>query len=295
MYDETLKTFVSVADCGSFNKAAEKLFISSTAVIKQMNVLEKRLDLPLFIRSNQGVRLTPAGNVIYKDAKYLFDFSERSIAHAKELMNQKDKTFRVGSSILNPCIRFMELWNQINDRFPNYKIQIIPFEDNHDEILSVIEQLGVKFDFMIGVCNSEKWLARCNMLTLGSYRKCVSVSSNHRLAHRKRLNISDLYGETLVMVRRGDSPQNDLLRDDLERNHPAIHIRDAEHFYDMNVFNECEQSGYVLLNLECWKDVHPLLSTIPVNWDYSIPYGLLYAANPSEDVQELVSLLQQSL
>lgn len=43
MYNPLLNTFVAVADCGSFTKASETLFISPTAVMKQMNALEKHL------------------------------------------------------------------------------------------------------------------------------------------------------------------------------------------------------------------------------------------------------------
>ena len=55
MYNSQLTTFVQVADSGSFNKAAEALYISSTAVIKQINALEKHLDLTLFSRTNHGI------------------------------------------------------------------------------------------------------------------------------------------------------------------------------------------------------------------------------------------------
>ena len=37
MYNPLLDTFLAVADCGSFTKAADKLFISPTAVMKKMN------------------------------------------------------------------------------------------------------------------------------------------------------------------------------------------------------------------------------------------------------------------
>ena len=40
-----------------------------------------------------------------------------------------------------------------------------------------------------------------------------------------------------------------------------------------------EKNGQLLLNLECWKDIHPSLVTLPVEWNYTIPYGLLYPAN----------------
>ena len=43
MYNPQLETFLCVAECGSFNKAAEKLFISPPAVIKQINLLEVNL------------------------------------------------------------------------------------------------------------------------------------------------------------------------------------------------------------------------------------------------------------
>ena len=48
MLNPQLSTFLQVADCGSFNRAADKLYISSTAVLKQINALEKHLDLTLF-------------------------------------------------------------------------------------------------------------------------------------------------------------------------------------------------------------------------------------------------------
>ena len=40
MYEPMLDTFLAVADCGNFTKAAEQLFISPTAIMKQMNSLE---------------------------------------------------------------------------------------------------------------------------------------------------------------------------------------------------------------------------------------------------------------
>ena len=164
----------------------------------------------------------------------------------------------------------------------------MPFEDNHEGILSEIKKLGEKFDFLIGVCDSKAWLSLCNFLPLGRYKKMIAVSRGHRLAERDVINIEDLYGETLMMVSRGDSGVNDFIRNDLEKNHPQIHIEDTSQFYDLSVFNRCADSGNVLLTIECWRDVHPGLVSIPVNWDYSIPYGLLYSINPDKDVIKLV-------
>ena len=75
MYNKRLETFICVADLGSFSKAAEALYISSTAIIKQINLLEQELGLQLFERTHRGISLTKAGRSIYGDAKYLIQYS----------------------------------------------------------------------------------------------------------------------------------------------------------------------------------------------------------------------------
>ena len=288
MFNPLLTAFVCAADCGSFTKAADALFISPTAVMKQINALEDHLGLELFQRTSHGVILTAAGKQIYEDAKFLFEYSRQSVANARRMTEQNERLFCVGTSMLNPARPFMDLWYRISRDFSDYKLHLVPFEDNHEGILKEISQLGKKFDFLIGVCDSKMWLHQCNLLPLGRYRKMCAVPREHRLAGKRSLEISDLYGETLMMVAEGDSGVNDFIRNDLTRNHPAVKIEDTPHFYDISVFNRCAETGHVLLTLECWRDVHPALVTLPVNWDYSIPYGLMYALNPPEDVQRFV-------
>ena len=122
----------------------------------------------------------------------------------------------------------------------------------------------------------------------------IAVPREHRLAMKNQIELTNLYGETLMMVKQGDSGVNDFIRSNLERNHPQIHIEDTPHFYDMSVFNHCAETGKVLLTIECWQDVHPGLVSIPVNWDYSIPYGLLYSLNAPEDVLQFVDAVKRT-
>ena len=293
MFHPLLHTFVVVADCGSFTRAAEKLYISPTAVMKQMNALEEHLALKLIDRTPAGIALTAAGRVIYQDAKFMMDYSAKSIANARAAAHAADTTFCVGTSLLNPAKPFMDLWYRVNKDFPEYKLHLVPFEDNHEGILSEIGKLGEKFDFLIGVCDSKSWLSLCSFLPLGRYRKMIAVPRGHRLAAKPVIEIEDLYGETLMMVCRGDSGVNDFLRNDLEQNHPRIHIEDTPPFYDMSVFNRCAETGKVLLTIECWRDVHPGLVSIPVNWQYSIPYGLLYSREAPEDVRRFVDAVKK--
>ena len=293
MYHPLLDTLLAVAECGSFTSAAARLYVSPTAIMKQINSLEQHLNLTLVERTPSGIRLTKAGEILCQDAKFLMDYSARTLSSARASMELKDPTFRVGTSLLNPARPFMDLWYQANRDFPQYKLHLVPFDDNHENILKVIQQLGTTFDFLIGVCDSKAWLSRCCFLPIGRYRKMVSVSREHPLAGKTLLEPEDLYGETLMMVKEGDSPVNDFVRSSLKKHHPAIHITDTPQFYDLSVFNRCVETGHVLLSLECWQEVHPGLVTIPVNWNYNIPYGLLYSQNASSDVLRFVEAVKK--
>ncbi len=293
MISAQLSVFLTVADCGSFSRAAERLFISPTAVMKQINTLEHRLALPLFTRSAHGVRLTPAGEIIYKDARFLSDYATRSVENARGVVTAAPKVFRVGTSMLNPAKPFMDLWYQMSADFPDYALNLVPFEDDHNGILAEIAQIGEKFDFLVAACESHTWLEKCNMLLLGRYDIMCAVPRGHRLAQKKLLAPSDLSGETMLMVAAGDSKSNDAARRTLEED---LHIRieDTAHFYDISVFNRCAETGSVLLTLSCWKDVHPGLVTIPVDWAYAVPYGLLYAQHPPAHIERFVRILARS-
>ncbi len=295
MYDPLLDTFIAVSDSGSFTKASDHLYLSPTAVMKQINTLESKLGLELVRRTPNGVQLTAAGQMIRKSAEFMMDYAKKAVAEAKTAEERYETTFCVGTSLLNPAKPFMDIWYRVNKKFPEHRLHLVPFEDDHEGILSEIGRLGKKFDFLIGVCDSRTWMSMCNFLPLGRYRKMIAVPREHHLAKKTAISVSELHGETLMMVRRGDSGVNDFLRDELERNHPEIRIEDTAQFYDMSVFNRCAETVNVLLTIECRRDVHPGLVTVPVEWDYSIPYGLLYSKNVPEDIARFVDEVKRTV
>lgn len=86
----------------------------------------------------------------------------------------------------------------------------------------------------------------------------------------------------------------DRLRDDLWKNHPQIRIEDFE-LYNVEIFNRCENSQDVLLAIQSWSSIHPLMRMIPVEWNYSIPFGLLYAKEPSEKVRKILKGIKKAV
>lgn len=294
MYDPLIKTFITVADCGSFTSAALKLYISPTAVMKQINTLESRMSLTLLSRNSSGVELTKAGKVIYLAAKDIIERCENAIQQARKEEEKYNKTFCVGTSLLNPAKPLMDLWYLLNDRFPGYKLHLVPFDDNNSDIVSVIDSLGEKFDFLVGACDSKTWMSKCNTLEIGKCRFTVAVSRTHRLARKTSVSIADLEGETVMMVKQGDSSNNDKLRKELI-SHGNITVTDMPSFYDMTVFNRCAETDNVLISLDCWHDIHPELAAIPLEFDFSIPLVIMYSKNAPDDIKEFISAAEETV
>lgn len=295
MIDKFFKTFIVVVEEGSFAKASEKLFISTTAIMKEMNSLEKDLDIKLLNRSNNGITLTSAGKIIYERGKKLLE-EEIDIKNAAKLEDNRYKTtFCVGTSLLNPAKPFLDLWYKYNDEFKDYKLHLVPFNDDNNTVDNEISLLGIKFDFLIGVCDSNSWLDKCNFLKLGEFKKMIAVSRNNSLSKKELLTLDDLKGHTLMMIKEGDSKVNDNIRYYLNKYYPDILIEDTKTHYDMSTFNECAESDKLLLNIECWSDVHPGIVTIPVKWDFNIPYGIMYSKNSEDDVIKFIEILKKNL
>jgi len=95
-----------------------------------------------------------------------------------------------------------------------------------------------------------------------------------------------------MLIRRGWNSYVDIMRDDICDNYPKIKIKDFL-FYDVGVFNQCENSNDVLMAFDFWENVHPLLKIIPVEWSYEIPFGLLYSPTPSEHVRSFIHAVSQ--
>lgn len=235
-----------------------------------------------------GLFLTKAGKSLYQDAKYIIQYCKESVTRAKNAMQDDTDVIRIGTSPMTPAQLLMQLWPKIQEHCTGMKFEIIPFENTPENAREILANLGKSIDVVAGIFDETMLkLRKCDGLALSLESFCCAVSIHHKLAEKDILQVQDLYGENLLMMRRGWSHYVDLLRDDIWQNHSEIHIVDFD-FYNMNIFNRCENSYDVLLAIPGWATVHPLLKVIPVKWEHSIPYGLLHSPQPSETVKRFI-------
>jgi DNA-binding transcriptional LysR family regulator len=91
---ELLRSFVAVADCGGFHRAAERLNLTQSTISQQVKRLELETKRPLFKRTTRSVRLTDDGEMLLADARRLLQLEEA--ARHRLVAPQLSGTVRLG-------------------------------------------------------------------------------------------------------------------------------------------------------------------------------------------------------
>src|SRR4030081_2574975 len=73
---ELLRSFVAVAECGGFHRAADRLNLTQSTVSQQIKRLELETKRPLFRRTTPGVPPAAAGEMLLGDARRLLQLEE---------------------------------------------------------------------------------------------------------------------------------------------------------------------------------------------------------------------------
>ena len=286
-------SFIRVAEAGSFNKAAEDLYITSTALIKQINLLKNDLGVRLFDRTHRGLTLTKAGESLYKDARYITDYCREAVERARSAELTQEQVIRIGTSPMTPAQLLTDLWPQIHKHCSDISFQLVPFENTPENAREILKNLGDKIDVVAGIFDETMLkLRECDGFEISKEPICIAVSIYHPLASKEKMTVEDLYGETLMIMHRGWSRQMDEIRDDLTEHHPKIALETFD-FYNMEAFNRCEQEKKVLLVIGKWSCIHPMMKVIPVKWDYAIPFGILHSPTPTKMLSRFLSAVRQ--
>lgn len=292
MYNPQLTTFISVAENGSFTKAADALYITPTAIMKQINTLEERLGIILFDRTNHGLQLTEAGKSFMQDAKYIIEYSQRAVEKAKEI-DAKDRrqSIRIGTSIMTPAKFLLDVWAEIQKFNPHLKIELIPFDNTPANSVEILRNLGKHIDIVAGLYDAAFLEEReCKAAHLYDKKLSFAIPVTHPLCTNSKIEISDLKGKKVLLIRKGWNEYIDQLRAALLEG--GVEIEDFDMF-NLGAFNRAAGENVPIITVEGWEDVHPLLKIVPAGWDYCIPFGIMYSPTPSKHVKNFIDALQK--
>ncbi len=90
-----LRSFVAIAESGSFTRAAKQVFRTPSALSMQIKRLEETLGHPLFVREARQVRLTPEGETLLGYGRRLLKLNQEAVS--RFLAPSVEGTVRVGT------------------------------------------------------------------------------------------------------------------------------------------------------------------------------------------------------
>ncbi|MCR4950359.1 MAG: LysR family transcriptional regulator [Solobacterium sp.] len=292
LYNHQLETFLNVADSGSFRKAAENLYISPTAVQKQINLLEDSLGTLLFQRTHHGLTLTGAGRSLYADAKYLLSFSNEAEMRLRTYKETEYSEVRAAYSPISPLLCISAMWPHIHKADPSFRLIIVPRSDDPMTKSESVRNLGVAIDMIETAYDEDKCHeAGMDYLHLETIPLGFVLPSWHPLAEKHQICLGDLEnsGTRLIIPRRGLNRYSDQVRNELVERR-TVEILEIED-YTVDSYNICIRENCAMLALNP-AVVHPLLVYKKASWDFTIPYGLLYSAAPSPIVRDFIRIIR---
>ncbi len=120
-----LRALVEVVRRGGFSAAAQSLFATQPTISKAVRQLEDELDLVLMDRSRQGVRLTQAGEIVYRRALVLLGERDNLLAELNELRGLQRGELHLGLSPLGSDRLFAPMFAIYRERYPNIDLKLL--------------------------------------------------------------------------------------------------------------------------------------------------------------------------
>lgn len=266
MYDRRLDAIVAATELGSFSKAAEKLNISTPALVKQVSTFEGEHGLTLFIRSHTGVRATEAGESIAEDARKIIAESSAALWRARNLGGLA--SVRLGVSLMAPGKNTQAFWPLIRAKVKDLQLEVVSVGDLYDPKTSVMTRLGAEVDVVQTSYSTVRWGGMCQLLPIFSTSFSVDVPRDSPLATKKTLTIDDLRGLRVRMLRHANDATDQLRH--LLRREEDIEVIDVQTF-DFALFNEAAESGDVVMTSGAWSGIHPGFVGITLDSPIEVP------------------------
>ena len=190
-----IEYYLAVVDCSSFSEAAEKCFISQSAVSQQIKALEKELGVELLERHNRTFTLTESGKVFYRKCTVLLN-DLKTIVRETQIAERGARTvFRVGYLKCYGGYEFQNAVSEFSEIHPEINLDIV--NGNHEDLYEALRDDRVDL-----VLNDQRRAFSDEYVNfeLVDTRCFIEVSSRNPLARLDSIEAKDLKNLTCILV-----------------------------------------------------------------------------------------------
>ena len=282
MYSTQIITFLTVCEKGSFNKAAAELYISPSAVLQQINTLEKRLSVQLIVRNRSGIELTPAGEYLKNEAK-TWVHSADAIVEETRAIAEREKTISIGTSLIEKCRLLYELWMLYSSENDDVKINMVPIDPEH--------HIHTKTDLIESINSDVPWMKEWDFIKICDVRFGIAASERHSLSKKDLLSWADLRGETVTCFKDDSSPVLQEMFTIMKEYDIKLDIKD---YPNHSILWGSGFRDQLMLVPMCWNDIIAGMRIIPCTWNYTLPYGIFYRKHPTQTVRGFLKFIRKT-
>lgn len=190
-----LRTFTSVAKHLHFTRASEELNLSQPAVSHQIKALEREIGEPLFLRSNDGIFLTKAGETMLEHSIKVLDIADQIFEEIEQSKKEPHGTIIFSTVMMSLENPFPKMYQEFKKSYENIDLKF-QNELRSSNILSKIE----KGEIDVGLVAVEAPGEHLVEIPYGSFRVSPVCSVNHPLAEKKKISPADLENAKWALI-----------------------------------------------------------------------------------------------
>lgn len=192
-----LKYLVSIAEEGTFTAAAEKLFISQSALSQQVKSMEEELGVPLFDRSRNRLQFTEAGELLHQRAKRIVKEVDEAKTAIDELEQLYRGTLKVGVVQTVNAYLMPKIVSLFSSLFPNVRLKV------HELSAPRLEEKLHGHELDLGISFRPADFPKLSFEALFEEELLFIVNRKHPLADKSWIALKTLDQQNLVLLPEG--------------------------------------------------------------------------------------------
>ena len=187
-----LRSLLAIAETGKLAHAAERVFLTQSALSHQMRALEKHYDITLFQRTAHGLRFTPAGQRLLDAAKEIMVAVQKAERDLVRLKHDHTGELRIALECHTCFDWLMPVMRNFREAWPEVEVDLVA--GFHSEPWRLIQE--GKADLVVGGLPDSP--GSLQSAPLFEYEILAVLPPDHALRNKAFLRAEDFAGQTLI-------------------------------------------------------------------------------------------------
>jgi LysR family cys regulon transcriptional activator len=267
---QTLRAFYWAGVYCSFSKAGKTLNIGQSAISHQVKSLEEELRVKLYQREGRGISLTPEGKILMAYADIILQTMNDVETHFADLSGSPEGTVTLAAYRGIMQYKLPAIVQNFKRRNPEIRLVILQ-RTLDSQVLDMVSSGDIDF----GITSSWNEFLDIAFFEVWTYDMFLCVPVNHRLAGRRRVALTEIARESLILYERENSIRKRIEKVFKENNLSCNIVIETDGAAVIQEYVKVEQGISFVSGLVTEAREDPSLSYVPVTEHFGkLGYGI---------------------